>query len=216
MVPPGGSAYPDVHGVDPDFLLTRGGPLMLRLLSWLAPLSFILILVAGIVAPRRPAAVFDASRAVLEAFYQEVERVHASTLTPELTAVVEERLDCYAASPLKRLEGRCQARYLQGLVSVGRRRVRSSPDLGVFAASVDICPASFSLCMGRLADRQVRPESETRQMCAALEARCLDLSFDRHWRGAPPPLSLPAPAASAGDVEGDPDSPAAPQGAAHQ
>jgi len=160
------------------------------LLLWLVPVMFVLALTAGLLAPQRPAEIFDVSRPALRDLFLETTEVHPSGLGPELLAVVEERIDCYASSPLKRLQGQCQAGYLQGLVKLGRRQVRSAPDLGTFTASVDLCPATFSLCMGQTADRTVRPESTSRRLCSALEARCLDLRFDRHWRGAPPPLSL--------------------------
>lgn len=160
------------------------------LILWLLPLMFVLALTAGLLAPQRPAAVFDVSRPALRDLFLETTEVHPSGLSPGLMEVVEARLDCYASSPIKRLQGQCQAGYLRGLVELGRRRVRSAPDLGAFAASVDLCPATFSLCMGQAADRTLRPESSSRRLCSALEARCLDLRFDRHWRGAPPPLSL--------------------------
>lgn len=181
------------------------------IIFWLVPVALAAVALSGLWSPGRPTAPLEDSAKVLSRFYQEVEATHPSALNEDLRGVARQRNDCYGKSPLRRLEGVCQAAYLDGLMFVGRRRVRSAPELGVFLNSAALCPIAFSLCMGRSRDEetaqpapgqtasatQLEPGPNPNQRledCLLTEIKCLEASFDRHWRGAPLPLGIPAEA----------------------
>ncbi|GHU25107.1 hypothetical protein FACS189497_00570 [Betaproteobacteria bacterium] len=92
-----------------------------------------------------------------------------------LEITVRERIACYSASPLTRLE-QCLPPYLTSIVSMGRNNVRSAPDMGSFLRNVRFCPIAYSTCMGDVGNNDV---------CVGMEASCIDYVFDSYWRGAP-------------------------------
>lgn len=122
----------------------------------------------------QPLAVADA-RQLVSALYQQAFGTHPSSLAGRFEHLVRNRVDCYQTSPLQRSD-LCKSLYLNEIVTIGRRHVRSAPNMGAFLDQVHYCPIVYSVCMGRAANSGE---------CVAMESRCIDSMLDRYWRGAP-------------------------------
>lgn len=93
----------------------------------------------------------------------------------QLFLVINERLDCYSGSPLARIDN-CDRRYLESIVNVGREKIRTPPDLGLFIPAVKYCPIVYNICMGY---------KNNSSECVVEETQCIDSAFDEFWRGKP-------------------------------
>lgn len=138
----------------------------------------------------------------LRNIYADIEKVHPSHLTPQLLKVVQQRVECYRATPTARLYGYCHSNYLEDIVSIGRAEIHSAPQLGKFLTSVKFCPIVYSICMGEektgqgcqsglqgVVECNVDDYDGDDNICNGMESRCIDAIFDRYWRGAPTQIS---------------------------
>ena len=97
------------------------------------------------------------------------------TTKSQLAQLIGERLVCYSDSPLERIDT-CDRRYLESIVNVGREKIHTPPNLGLFIPAVKYCPVVYNICMGYKND----PDA-----CIIEETQCIDRTYDEFWRGKP-------------------------------
>jgi len=97
------------------------------------------------------------------------------TTKSQLSRIIEERLGCYSDSPLERINN-CDRRYLESIVNVGREKIHTPPNLGLFIPAVKYCPIVYNICMGY---------KNNSAECIVEETQCIDNTYDEFWRGKP-------------------------------
>jgi hypothetical protein len=111
--------------------------------------------------------------------YQNFKTIYPSKISPIIKQIAKARIDCYASSPLNRLQGNCLTTYREDLLSLGRSEIDSAPDVGLFLYIISNCPIINSVCLG---------QGESQEECITMESLCLESVYDNFWRGKPFPF----------------------------
>jgi hypothetical protein len=112
----------------------------------------------------------------IEELYNTVKTVPKSQNVGNLLErVAGDRVACYSQSPLGRTV-ECIQPYLESVVMIGRKYIMSAPDMGAFMRNARLCPISYGVCIGEMADSN---------RCIEMEAACLEFVYDSFWRGRP-------------------------------
>lgn len=114
--------------------------------------------------------------------YSQAGRVTPSRLGAEdFRDVVRKRVQCYEqiTTPLERKKP-CNITYVESIIHTARKHIRSVPEMGLFVRHVQYCPIMYNMCIG---------DMNQRDYCVDYERRCIDMTLDKYWRGAPENVS---------------------------
>lgn len=109
--------------------------------------------------------------------YEKIKKTHLSKdLRKELISLIEERKDCFATRiSYKNRSATCKRGYVNEIVLLARKKIKSAPMRGLFIRCVRECPIAGSLCSGE--------EGTQEEECIETEARCIEYCLDEYWRG---------------------------------
>lgn len=145
----------------------------------------LLALCLCVCAPAHPAQAWPTSRKenftpnIDEALlgYAQVEKVKPSRIGAEdFRKVIQTRVQCYekVTTPLERKKP-CNLTYVESIIHVSRKHIRSVPEIGRFVRDVQYCPIMYNMCVG---------DMNQKDYCVDFERRCIDKALDKYWRGA--------------------------------
>ncbi len=115
----------------------------------------------------------------LESAYLASVEIRTRPSTAMLETFAEERASClYHNVSIMDLKN-CNKGYLTDVVTFAKETIASPPDKASFVTCAMRCPGVHALCMGASAQH----DATAGTACATVEAGCLELCLDEHWRG---------------------------------
>lgn len=148
----------------------------------------IAIVILGVFAATVGGVVFqeeETQPSLEEYILERYDRIKAVEITDDLqeefAAIIRKRTQCYEGETSfhSRLSN-CRKAYINSLVRLSRKSVKSSPRLGEYLRCVSDCPITAALCNG---------ESDSDEKdCIYRETQCLEYCLDEYWRGGTPPV----------------------------
>ncbi len=119
---------------------------------------------------------------IIELFIDVNKTIPAQTAADAVYTIIEERILCFEENfSYRDRVNTCMNEYRNSLLKTARQYISGRPETGRFLKHVSNCPIMHNLCKGQ---SEVY-DFESNELCMRFERQCVDLMFDRHWRGSP-------------------------------
>lgn len=118
---------------------------------------------------------------VLDMYFEVLKTEPSRIGAKRLDSLIRERIQCYSDnSKFGERAHECNSSYVAEIIDLAQEEIQAMPTLGVFISHVQLCPITYSICIG---------DQKTEGECALLERQCIDMYLDRYWRGDVPSSS---------------------------